>query len=125
MNAVMTPSPYKVETALRLDEALQVMTLNDVRHLPEVVGLLSRRIAELMQAITEKIGAGLTAGDVCNRRPYIVATKDLVSSVAKEMADNKYESALVIDEQDHLAGIFTTIDACRLIHLVLGDQEAG
>ncbi len=130
MEAVMTPCPHTVEAELSLSDALQLMHLRKIRQLPvaqggELIGVLSRREAELMQAVSDQASAMPKAGDICSREPYIVSVSDPVREVTKEMADQKLTCALVVDDEERVAGIFTTADACRLIHLILSDKEAA
>ena len=126
MGAVMTPCPVKVDAQAELSAALQIMNLRRIRHLAvtaeggELIGLLHKREAELIQASSQ---AGLKAGEVCSKEVFVVRSSELLRDAAKAMAENKAECALVIDDEEHVAGIFTTMDACRLIHLMLCERE--
>jgi hypothetical protein len=45
--------------------------------------------------------------------PYLVSPSTPLDEVVAAMAENRYGSALVVDERNRLVGIFTTVDALR------------
>ncbi|MDC0358250.1 CBS domain-containing protein [Oligoflexia bacterium] len=128
MSDVMTPCPYHVSSASSLEDVLRVMGLRSVRHLPVVedgnlIGVLTERDVELSQFVCDTISHCPTAGDIGMRNPYVVPADAEVGDVAQNMAENKLDFALVSDEGGSFVGIFTTTDACRLIHLLLGNED--
>ena len=115
---------------MALNDALQVMTFRNVRHLPvveegQLLGVLSIREVLQLRTNAEQKAAGLCARDVCGRDPCVASVNDRLRDAAKDMAEQKVDCALIVDEEENLAGIFTTTDACRLIHLILSDREAA
>lgn len=121
---VMTPCPYRTTTDATVNEALEKMLLRNVRHLPVIedgrlIGVFSERDARVSLAISINTNITECVGTVCARDPYICQADDDVSLVAREMAERRIDCALVADEQGNFVGIFTTTDACRLIHLIL------
>ena len=121
---IMTPCPYRINASTTLAEAVEKMTLRNIRHLPVIedgrlVGVLSERDARLSMFVCEVTKNCPTAGIVCAKDPPIFDASDDVSLVAHEMAEKKIDCALIADEGGNLVGIFTTTDACRLIHLIL------
>ena len=113
-----------------MDDAIEKMTLRNIRHLPVIengrlIGLLSERDARLSKMVCEVTGNCPSAGSVCSTNPHIFQADDDVSMVAKEMAERKIDCALVADEAGNFVGIFTTTDACRLIHLILEEISSG
>ncbi len=123
----MTPCPRMIADTSPVDEAVKVMELQHIRHLPvtrngELLGVLSEVEARLASVFATTKSAKLTAGEVCEKEPYIVSSDTLISSVALEMADRHIECVLVADEHDHVAGIFTTSDACRYIHYLTSEK---
>lgn len=125
---VMTSCPHHVDAKSSLDEVLRIMGLRNVRHLPvvedgDLVGVLSERDVKLAQFVADTISHTPPAGDIGMQNPYVVSSDTPVSVVAKEMAREKLEYALVADDEGSFVGIFTTTDACRLIHLLLDNDE--
>lgn len=114
----MTPFPWFIRTSDGIEQALELMREQDIRHLPvqhdgELVGIVTQRDIELAQ--TMSAGAGgrrLRVEDVCAFEPYVVDVGDRLDGVLVEMARRKIGSALVV-KQGKLAGIFTATDACR------------
>jgi len=93
------------------------MAEHDIHHLPvkhgdEIIGSLALR------ALGEPANdAGRTVGEVATRNPFVVDVNARVDEVAFAMAERHIDCVLVTRE-GHLAGLFTTTDACRL----LGEQ---
>lgn len=122
---VMTPCPYKIEAAATVTDAITKMELRNIRHLPVVeegrmLGVITMREAELAVAL----GSGeQLVESVCSHKPLVVKAEEDLGAVTRKMAENKIECALVAGEDDSLQGIFTTTDACRLIHLILEEID--
>lgn len=126
---VMSPCPYFVEASASLDSILQKMSLQGIRHLPVVdkgtlVGVLSERDVRLSQFVCKTTNYCPLAGEICVGDPYSVREDTDVADVALHMADQKLDYALVHDASETIIGIFTTIDACRLVHLTLRDKKS-
>ncbi|NLF25356.1 MAG: CBS domain-containing protein [Deltaproteobacteria bacterium] len=125
IDAVMTPCPHTINAAVSLNDALQVMSIRKLRHLPvvsdgELVGVLCEREVKALSTISENLRTALKAGDFCDRNPYIVQADIPLSKVAYDMSLGKQDYALITDGEGHFLGIFTTTDACRAIHMILG-----
>lgn len=122
---VMTPCPYKIEPSATVGEAANKMALRNIRHLPVVdgptlVGVVSLRELELAMALGSE---GQLVASVCSRSPMICPADLDIAEVARQMADRKVDCALIAGEDESLLGIFTTTDACRLIHLILDELD--
>lgn len=127
---VMTPCPYHIATSASLDEALKIMNLRNVRHLPVVkdgalYGLLSERDARLSQFVCDATGFCPDVGRICLKDPYIVQSDSDIAAVAHDMAERKIDCALIVDKKGNFTGIFTTTDACKVIHLIMGEKDKG
>jgi len=117
----MTAQPWTVERDSPLREARRLMADHGIRHLPvlhhgELVGVVSDRDLRLLEG-----AAGGPVGlvtEVMAERPFIVATDTAVDEVVQIMSEHKYGSVIVMG-RDGIAGIFTTIDACRVLADVL------
>lgn len=115
--AAMTPFPYSIERDAPLTEALALMQEHNVRHLPvteghAVVGVLADR--DIRSALhTQGGGEGsLTVKDLYVDDPYIVSLDEPLDAVLLTMAERHIGSA-VITKGGRLAGMFTSVDACR------------
>ena len=127
MRGVMVRFPYVAGPEMSLEKAEAYMRECDIRHLPlvredRVVGVVSQR--DLLAQKAKENSRRLCLGDIASRYPFVVHQKESLASTVLIMARNKYGSVLIIDEQDHLVGIFTTTDALILLeNLLNGDSE--
>lgn len=123
---VTARKPVTIEEDKTVQEALQMMTEYQIRHLPvtknrTVVGIISDRDIKWAIAVFGKAKAGvlwggnkLPVGDICHRNPYTVTPGTPLREVAKTMAEKHYGSAIVM-ENGQLIGLVTTIDICRYV----------
>ncbi len=126
---VMTSCPHYIDSQASLDDALKKMKLQQVRHLPVVkegalIGVLSERDAQLSQFVCKTTNYCPMAGEVCIGEVYSVPGDTHVAKVALDMADKKRDYAIVVDASENVIGIFTTTDACRLLHLTMNDKKS-
>lgn len=125
---VMTPCPYTIDANASMNDALEKMRISNIRHLPVkkgdlLIGILSKRDVKLSKLICDHHIQCPNAGDIALKDPYIVQATDDAGQVAKEMADKKLDCVIVADSNGTLVGLFTTIDACNLIHLLLNERD--
>jgi acetoin utilization protein AcuB len=128
MLVVMTPFPQHIDAGATLATASQIMEEHNIHHLPvfeqgDIVGVLSERDLERARIPGHPLRdeTELRVGDLCTRRPYFVDVSDPLDRVLDAMADKRIGSALVLKEGD-LVGVFTSIDAYRLLANTLRDQ---
>jgi acetoin utilization protein AcuB len=84
----------------------------------KIIGVLSDRDIRTARAMP---GADLDKTLVryfCHENPYVVEPDDSLHDVAGEMALRHYGCA-IIARNGKLVGIFTTVDACRTIAILL------
>jgi acetoin utilization protein AcuB len=122
----MTAGPVTVDRRTTLAEALKIMEERGFRHLPVVddkklIGLVSERELRALENMQGFNSAGCTVEDFSLVPPYAVAPGALVREVAAEMADRKLGSAAVV-EAGEIVGVFTTIDALRLLARLLSES---
>ncbi len=119
--------PFVAGPEMNLSGALSYMRECNIRHLPiinndEIIGLVSERDLQ-----AEKNLPGFetkTIGEIVHQIPFVVSENESLQSVLTIMIQNKYGSALVMNSQEQLVGIFTTIDAMRLLRdLINGENE--
>ena len=111
-----------------LSEAIRLMRLHEVRHLPVVskgklVGLLSQRDVYLMQSLERSDPAEVLVSEAMTTDPYTVEPDESVDVVAREMARRKIGSVLVT-HNDVLLGLFTTTDALLALAAFVEDDRA-
>lgn len=122
-----TPSPWTVTGKTSLREAEKIMVEHGFRHLPVVeddiaVGLLSRRDIQWMgQRVNlshHSVEEAMTPG------PYAVKESARLVDVVTTMSRRKIGSAIVVDSQRRVRGIFTVTDALHaLIEILQGEWE--
>ena len=115
--SAMTPFPYSIECDASVADAMKLMEEHNVRHLPvtegrRVIGVLADR--DLRSALRDREGAesSLKVKDLYVDDPYIVSLDEPLDAVLLTMAERHIGSAIVI-KGGKLAGMFTTVDACR------------
>jgi acetoin utilization protein AcuB len=115
----MSESPRTIGDDQLLDSAKHVMVELGIRLLPvlnggKIVGLLSDRDVKLAYAVEPERAKNMRVRDACAEEVFLVARDEPVKSVARTMAERGIGSALIADG-DTVVGIFTTVDACRLL----------
>jgi acetoin utilization protein AcuB len=121
----MTTSPHSVGNDQPLLHAHQVMRDHQIRHLPvlsggRLVGILSDRDLAFVENMRDVDAAKVRVDEAMTPTPYSVKKTANLGQVAREMAEHRYGSAVVM-ENDHVVGVFTTTDALR----ALADACAG
>lgn len=115
----MTTSPHSVGNDQPLVHAHQVMRDHQIRHLPvlsggRLVGILSDRDLAFVENLRDVDAAKVRVDDAMTPTPYSVKKTANLGQVAREMAEHRYGSAVVM-ENDHVVGVFTTTDALRAL----------
>lgn len=116
---VMTESPHTIGKAQTLDKASQVMREHGIRHLPvldggELLGILSNRDVYLIETLQDVDPEKVTVEEAMSADPYAVAPDAVLKDVVGQMAEHKYGAAVVMEGRK-VIGIFTTIDALRVL----------
>jgi acetoin utilization protein AcuB len=115
----MTEFPAVASSEMTVVEASELMKRLRIRHLPvveagHVVGIVSERD---LKAATGSIR------DVMSRDPYCVRVGTPLAEVAREMAKRKLGSAIVVDGEGRVVGIFTTTDGMRVLSEILDSRD--
>lgn len=115
----MTACPLTIGRTMPLATARAEMNRLGVRHLPvlhggSLVGVLSLRDIELLESLPGVSAEGADVEEAMTQDVLAVAPDAPLDAVAKQMADRKLGSAVVV-ENDEVVGIFTTVDALRAI----------
>jgi acetoin utilization protein AcuB len=110
-----------------LSEAIRLMRLHEVRHLPVVTkgkirGLISQRDIYLMQSIERSDPSGILVSEAMTPDPYTVEPDEPVDAVAREMVRRKIGTALV-SHGSRLMGLFSTTDALLALAALVEDDR--
>jgi acetoin utilization protein AcuB len=116
---VMTPQPLTIGRDQTLVTAHKMMAENGIRHLPvlehnDLVGIVSQRDLYFVETIagvdklTDKVEDAMTS----DTRKFGPETP--LAEVANEMFQEKLGCAVIV-ERDRVVGIFTAMDALRLL----------
>jgi len=113
----MTTTPYHIEKDASLIEAEELMQKNDIRHLPvvfhgKIEGVITSTDINLIKGLRNIDIKNLKVYDCFTPNPFTVKPDTHMDVVLAEMAEKKYGCAL-IEDNHHLVGIFTWIDALK------------
>ncbi len=116
----MTPMPYTIESHETLARSLELMKEHKIRHLPvraqgRITGLISLQDVNLLASYAAVDLTTTKALDAMARNPYCVSPEASLDLVASHMAEHRIGSALVVQENGTLVGIFTDTDALRAL----------
>lgn len=116
----MTEQPHSVRPGETLASARQMMDKYAIRHLPvvenkKVVGLLTDRDFALLYLYPDLDIGKSTVEDLMIQGVETCGPDDLLHEVTDVMAKTKHGSVVVVDNESRLLGIFTSVDATRLI----------
>lgn len=119
----MTPQPHSIGNDQTIAHAKEVMRDLGVRHLPvlkggKIIGILSDRDINLVLTFESPEAAQMKVEEACTEMPYSVEPNTPLKVVATTMAEKKIGSALVV-ENNKLVGIFTDVDAMRVLSSLL------
>ena len=119
----MTVNPAVISSRRTLSEAHQTMRELGVRHLPVVdagrlVGLVSQRDLYLLETLRGVDATSETVEEAMTPEPYTVPPDASIEEAAREMAQHRYGSAVVVDG-GAVVGIFTSVDGLRALSSVL------
>jgi len=116
----MSRQPWTVRSDARLDVARDLMHEHEVRHLPvldggQLVGIISERDVYVF----DRQRNDASVEDAMSVDVYGARTDDPVDAVVEKMAERKLGCAVVLDRRGGVEGIFTTVDALRVLAEVL------
>lgn len=121
----MTKNPICVQQDMDLADAVEMITEYNIRHLPvldgeKLVGLVSERDMGLIESLLPIEWEKISVAEAMTPKPFAVRADTQLGEVAKGMAVERYGSAVVLDEDDKVIGIFTTVDGMRVLALACG-----
>lgn len=118
----MTSQPWVIAPGNSLAEAHGLMREHGIRHLPVVdrgtlVGIVSEGDLRLVESFGVMRGARVH--EAMTEPAYTVRGHTPVDEVVRVFSDRKYGSVVVVSEDGAVEGIFTVVDACRVLADVL------
>lgn len=128
VGVAMTPFPYAVGPDASVLEVEELMEAHRIRHVPvqqdgRVLGIVSERdLHHLVHAALPKTDKRrLRIRHLLLPDPYAVEMSTPLDEVVAEMARRHIGSAIVL-RHGRLAGVFSAVDACRLLAEFLEDR---
>ena len=124
----MTTSPHSIGTEQPLARAHKVMHEHGIRHLPvlhggKLVGRLSDRDLHLVESLAGVDPEKVRVEEAMSSTVYAVSPEQPLDEVVSTMAEHKYGSAVVM-QNEKVVGIFTTVDVCRTLAELLHTRLA-
>jgi acetoin utilization protein AcuB len=115
----MTKAPHTIPKTMSLADAHRVMRKYEVRHLPvvdggDLCGIVSDRDIHVLESTGTVDPDTTTVEEAMTERPFVVTGDTALDEVVEIMGEHKYGS-VVIAGHDGVEGIFTAVDACRVL----------
>lgn len=123
----MTHCPHTIGADQPLRAAHELMRRHSIRHLPvlrgsQLVGIVSQRDLHFIETLSGVDTETVPVGDAMSTELYTVGPRASLRKVAAEMADRRYGSAVVV-ENERVIGILTTVDGLRALSLHLAERR--
>ena len=123
IHALMIPNPITITANSSIPEAIELMKINSIRHLPvvsegnQLEGFLT--LADLKQGLIPSMLGDLTLQDLMIRRPITVGPDDEIETAAQLIYLHKIGGMPVV-ENGKLVGIITASDILRAFIDMMG-----
>jgi acetoin utilization protein AcuB len=123
IKSLMMPSPIAVTAQTSIEQAIELMKINSIRHLPvvdsqnQLQGLLT--LADLKQALIPSMLGDLTLTDMMIKKPLTVGPDDDIEIAAQLIYKHKI-SGLPVTSKGLLVGILTESDILRAFIDMMG-----
>lgn len=121
----MTSQPNTIGDDQSLQAARDRMQQWTVRHLPvlhggHLVGVLSERDISLVESLPGVDMDVVKVSEAMTASPWHVAATEPLGAVASAMAEKRIGTAIVVEGEDKVVGVFTTTDALRALAKLAG-----
>ena len=125
----MTTQPWTIERSATLADAHAIMREHLIRHLPvldkgRLIGVVSQGDLHLLESIAEFDLETVSVDEAMTAHPFIVTADMALDEVVEIMAKHKYGSVIVMGREG-VEGVFTAVDACRVLADVLRREAAA
>lgn len=120
----MTRQPWTVHKDATLARAHQIMREHRIRHLPvldagKLVGIVTERDLHLIETLPGGNPEDVMVEEAMTEEVYTVQADEPVDAVVEMMSNRKLGSAIVLDRNGRVGGIFTAVDGLRVLADVL------
>jgi acetoin utilization protein AcuB len=128
IRALMIPDPISITEKTSIKEAIEVMKVNSIRHLPVtgeanmLVGFVT--LADLRMGLIPSMVAGLTLSDLMIKNPIIVDPDSDIEIAAQLIYKHKI-SGIPVVKKGKLVGIITESDMLRAFIDMMGILNAS
>lgn len=121
----MTRSPHSIGVSLTLSDAANMMKAYKIRHLPvldgnQLVGIVSDRDIQMVEGMEGVDADEMPIEEAMSQAPYTVAATTPLEVAARHMERHKLGSAVVVDANNKVVGVFTVTDGMRALADLLG-----
>jgi len=125
----MTRTPHTIGGHQTLAVAHRLMHQYGIRHLPvlsagKLAGLLSQRDLHFIQTFQDVDPEAALVSEAMSQEVFTVGPEASVAYVTAEMAAFKYGCAVIVDH-GRVLGVFTTIDALKLLSDLVDDRQGA
>jgi acetoin utilization protein AcuB len=122
----MTTTPHTADAGVTLAAASKLMRDHGIRHLPvmageKLLGVITERDIKFAESFSIVDAEQVTVRGAMTEAPYCVEPETPLDEVVATMAEKKYGSAIVLQNQ-RVVGVFTTVDACRALSELLSTR---
>jgi acetoin utilization protein AcuB len=127
-SALMIPDPITITDRASIQEAIELMKVNSIRHLPvvgtnrQIKGLVT--LADLRQGLIPSMLGDVTLKDLMIRRPVSASPNDDIEVVARLIYTHKI-SGMPVVKGGKVVGIITETDILRAFIDMLGILTAS
>lgn len=140
INALMVPNPITITEKASIAEAIELMKINSIRHLPVITAQKKLKgfvtLADLKQGLIPSMVGDLTLHDIMIKDPITVSPDDDIEIAAQLIYKHKI-GGMPVTKADRVVGIITESDILRAfidmmgilsassrIDVVIGDQSS-
>ena len=128
IRSLMIPDPITIGEQASIREAIEVMKINSIRHLPVVAGGNTLKgfvtLADLKQGLLPAMVGDLTLPDLMIKHPITADPDDDIEIAAQLIYKHKI-SGIPVVEKDRLVGIITETDILRAFIDMMGILTAS
>jgi len=128
IKALMIPDPISITEKTSIKEAIEIMKINSIRHLPvtgegnALLGFVT--LADLKMGLIPSMVAGLTLSDLMIKNPIIVDPDSDIEIAAQLIYKHKI-SGIPVVKKGKLVGIITESDMLRAFIDMMGILNAS